>query len=415
MEHYDDLETRTADAREAALLAALPRQIAHAKAKAPGFTRILAEVEPAQVTGRQALARLPVTHKSDLVALQADAPPFGGLTALPPDGFARIFVSPGPIYEPQAPRSDPWRMARALYAAGFRAGELVHNCFSYHLTPGGWMLDAGARALGCTVFPGGIGNGEHQVRAIADLRPSGYTGSPDFLKVLLDKADELGLDIGSFTKAVVSGGALFPSLRQHYEEQGVKTFQCYAIADLGLVAYETAGPDGTLCEGMVVDEHLIIEIVRPGTGDPVADGEVGEVVVTTLDSDYPLIRFATGDLSKVLPDASPCGRTNARLAGWMGRADQATKIKGAFVQPSQVAKVMASHPEIIKARLVVERRNEADVMTLRCEVKREHEGLSAAICQTVQEACKLKGEVALVPPGALPNDGKVIDDLRSYE
>jgi phenylacetate-CoA ligase len=415
MEHYDDLETRSADAREAALLAALPRQIAHAKAKAPGFARILAEVEPAEVTGRQALARLPIIHKSELVDLQADSPPFGDLTALPPDGFARIFVSPGPIYEPQAPRSDPWRLARALHAAGFRAGEIVHNCFSYHLTPGGWMLDAGARALGCTVFPGGIGNGEHQARAMADLRPGGYTGSPDFLKVLLDKAEELGLDVSCLKKALVSGGALFPSLRQHYEARGIKTFQAYAIADLGLVAYETAGPDGTLCEGLVVDEQLIVEIVRPGTGDPVADGEVGEVVVNTLDSDYPLIRFATGDLSKVLPGAGACGRTNVRLAGWMGRADQATKVKGAFVQPSQVAKVVAFHPEIIKARLVVERRDETDVMTLRCEVERDRDGLSSAICLAIQEVCKLKGEVALVPPGALPNDGKVIEDLRSYE
>ena len=411
-DHFDDLETRSPEARETALMAALPGQLAHAKAATAGFARILEDVEPSAVRDRAALAALPVTRKSDLIRLQTEHPPFGGLTA---GAAVRLFASPGPIYELESARSGFWRTERALHAAGFRAGNLIHNCFAYHLTPGGWILDSSARALGCAVIPAGVGNTEQQVQAIAHFRPSGYTGTPDFLKVLLDKAAELDLDCSSIVRALVSGGALFPSLRQEYGERGVATLQCYVTADLGLIAYETNGPDGTVGEGMVVDEGIIVEIVRPGTGDPLPEGEVGEVVVTTLNPDYPLIRFATGDLSAVLPGTSACGRTNTRLKGWMGRADQATKVKGMFVQPTQVAEVTRRHPEILKARLTVDRRGESDVMVLICEVATGGAAAAETIAQSLQNACKVKGEVSFVEPGELPNDGKVIDDLRSYD
>ncbi len=407
--YFDQLETRESEARETALMAALSGQIAHAMAAAPGYGAILDGVDPKTVDSRAALAGLPITRKSELKERQQAEPPFGGLAAAAPGALARIFTSPGPIYEPQVERSDFWRMARALHAAGFRAGELVHNSFAYHLTPGGWMLDDGARALGCSVFPAGIGNSEQQVEAIADLRPSAFTGTPDYLKVLLDKAAELDRDCSSITKALVSGGALFPSLRQEYAERGVAVLQCYATADVGLIAYESEAQ-----EGMIVDEEVVLEIVRPGTGTPVPEGEVGEVVVTTLNPDYPLIRFATGDLSAVLPGTSPCGRTNLRLKGWMGRADQTTKVKGMFVHPSQVADVVGRHPEILRARLVVVREGESDHMTLRCEVADGDLGLAEAVAGTVQELCKLKGGVEFVAPGQLPNDGKVIDDQREY-
>ena len=347
-------------------------------------------------------------------ARQTAAPPFGGLAAVGTGAGQRLFASPGPIYEFETGRADYWRGARSLYAAGFRAGEVVHNCFSYHLTPGGWILDSGLRALGCVVVPAGVGNTEVQVRAIAQFRPAGYTGTPDFLKVLLDLGAEQGIDCSSITKALVSGGALFPSLRHEYRDRGVAVLQSYATADLGVIAYELAAD-----EGMILDEHLIVEIVRPGTGDPVPEGEVGEVVVTTLNPDYPLIRFATGDLSAILPAQNPCGRTNARLKGWLGRADQTTKIKGMFVHPGQVAQVVKRHPEIVSARLVVARAGEADVMTLRCEVAEGAgaggDALAGAIAETPQAVCKLKGKVALEAPGTLPNDGKVIDDTRDYD
>ncbi len=423
-DHFDELETRDPAAREAALMAALPGQIADAKAKAPAFAEILKGVEAAAVTDRAALAGLPVTTKADLLARQTAAPPFGGLVAAgieagpgsPPGGLQRLFASPGPIYEFETGRADYWRGARALYAAGFRAGEVVHNCFSYHLTPGGWIMDSGLRALGCVVVPAGVGNTEAQVRAIAQFRPAGYTGTPDFLKVLLDAGAERGIDCASITKALVSGGALFPSLRQEYRERGVAVLQTYATADLGVIAYESAA-DG----GMILNEQLIVEIVRPGTGDPLPEGEVGEVVVTPLNPDYPLVRFATGDLSAVLAGQSPCGRTNARLKGWLGRADQTTKIKGMFVHPGQVAQVVKRHPEVARARLVVARSGEADVMTLRCEVTEgadetlaARDALAGAIAETLQAVCKLKGKVALEAAGALPNDGKVIEDTRDY-
>ena len=409
-DYFDELETRDPAAREAALMAALPGQIAHAKAEAPAFAEILAGVEAQAVTDRGALAGLPVITKAELTARQAAAPPFGGLAAVGPNATRRLFASPGPIYEFETTRADYWRGARALHAAGFRAGEVVHNSFSYHLTPGGWILDSGLRALGCAVVPAGVGNTEAQVQAIAQFRPAGYTGTPDFLKVLLDAGAEHGIDCSSITKALVSGGALFPSLRAEYRDRGVAVLQCYATADLGSIAYESAADDG-----MIVDEHLIVEIVRPGTGDPVPAGEVGEVVVTTLNPDYPLIRFATGDLSAVLAGDSPCGRTNLRLKGWMGRADQTTKVKGMFVHPGQIAQVVKRHPEVVRARLVVARAGETDTMTLRCEVTGgEDAALAGAIAETLHAVCKLKGAVALEAPGSLPNDGKVIEDARDY-
>ena len=413
MDYYDDLETRSPEAREAALMAALPQQIAHAKAKAPGYGELLAHIDAASVTSRAALAALPVTRKTDLMERQAARPPFGGLAAVAAGEAGHLFASPGPIYEFDTARRGFWRLERALFAAGFRPGDVVHNCFAYHLTPGGWMLDGAARSLGCAVIPGGVGNSEQQVEAIAHFRPSGYTGTPDFLKVLLDKGAELGVDCSSVTRALVSGGALFPQLRQAYADRGVAVLQCYATADLGLIAYESEAR-----EGMILDEEIVVEILRPGTGDPVPEGEVGEVVVTTLNPDYPLIRFATGDLSAILPGASPCGRTAPRIKGWMGRADQATKVRGMFVQPAQVAAVLKRHGAIARARLLVTRQGDSDAMTLQCEVAEgsgADDGLAAAIAGTLQEACKLKGAVELVAPGSLPNDGKVIDDQRSYD
>jgi len=407
---FDALETRDPQARETELMAALPGQLAHAKARTPAYGRSLAEVDPQAVTGRADLARLPVTRKSELIARQSEEPPFGGLAAAEPGTTARLFASPGPIYEFTTGRADFWRLARACHAAGFRAGEVIHNSFAYHLTPGGWMLDSGARALGCAVIAAGVGNSEQQVEAIAHFRPAGFTGTPDFLKVLLDKGVERGCDCSSIVKALVSGGALFPALRAEYQDRGVAVLQCYATADLGLIAYESPAR-----EGMIVDEGVILEIVRPGTGDPLPDGEVGEVLVTTLNSDYPLIRFATGDLSAILPGPSPCGRTNRRIKGWMGRADQVTKVKGMFVQPNQIAEVTRRHPEILRARLVVDRAGAGDVMTLSCEVEGGGEGLRRRIAEALREACKLKGEVVFVAPGALPNDGKVIEDARRYD
>ena len=409
-EYFDALETRAPEAREEAQMAALAAQIAHAKAQAPGFAQILADVDPASVTSRAALADVPVTRKSALLELQRADPPFGGLTATPARGLARLYLSPGPIADPEGHGADWWRMARALFAGGFRKGNIVHNCFSYHFTPAGMMLEAGAQALGCVVFPGGVGNSDGQAQAMAHFRADGYVGTPDFLGAILDKADELELDVSSCAKAVVSGGALLSDMRAGYAARGVRVLQCYGTADLGLVAYESDAIDG-----MIADEHVIVEIVRPGTGDPVPDGEVGEVVVTTLNPDYPLIRFATGDLSAMLPGPSPCGRTAPRIKGWMGRADQTTKVRGMFVHPEQVARVIARHPEILRARLVVGAADGRDAMTLRCEVPGGGgEALARAIADSIQSECKLRGTVDFAAPGALPNDGKVIDDTRNY-
>jgi len=413
--HYDPLETRPPEAREHDLMAALAQQVAHAKAKAPYFARLLADVAPEAVNSRQALASLPVTRKSELAALQAADPPFAGLAGIAPAHAGRLFASPGPIYELEGLASDYGRFARAFHAAGLRAGDLVVNAFSYHLTPGGWMMDAGVRALGAVPIPAGTGNSEQQAAAIAHLRPRGWSGTPDFLKVVLDKAAELGLDASSITHALVSGGALFPALREEYRARGVQVLQCYATAELGLVAYESAAPDGTPNPGQIVDEGVLVEILRPGTGDPLPEGEVGEVVVTTLNPVLPLIRFATGDLSALLPGSSPCGRTNMRLKGWMGRADQTTKIKGMFVHPGQVAALARRFPQLGRVRLVVTRTGDQDLMTLRCESGEAPESLLAGLAQALQEITKLKGQVELVAPGSLPNDGKAIDDQRRYE
>lgn len=408
---YDDLDTRDPEVREKDLFDRLPGQLANARQRSATFGRLLRDIDPEDVTTRKALAALPVLRKSQLQELQKKNPPLGGLATTAIRDFDRIYVSPGPIYEPESRRSDYWRMARALYAAGFRKGDLVHNTFAYHFTPGGWMLESGARALGCPVFPAGVGQTEWQVGAIADLKPRGYVGTPSFLKIILDKAAELDLDVSSLKNALVSGEALISELRREIERRGINIQQCYATADIGLIAYESDARDG-----LIVDEDVIVEILRPGTGDPVPEGEVGEVTVTTFNPDYPLIRFATGDLSAVLPGPSPCGRTAMRIRGWMGRADQTTKIKGMFVHPGQVAVVVKRHPDVLRARLVVDRDGAVDRMTLHCEVgDPADEALQNSIAKTLHDVCKLKGEVALAAAGELPNDGKIIDDVRSFD
>ncbi len=408
-EHFDSLETRGAEERERDLFCRLPDLLRHAIDAAPGWRRHLAGVDPQTIDSREALASLPVLRKTELMAAQAEEPPFGGFATGEPGSFRRVFLSPGPIFEPQGEGADPWNGARALFAAGFRPGDVVHNAFAYHLTPGGFILDHSARALGCAVFPAGIGNTEMQVEAIERIRPTGYTGTPDYLKVLLDKATELRRDASSIKKALVSGGALFPSLRAEYEARGVAVRQCYATAEFGIVAYETI-----VDQGMVVNEDCIVEIVRPGTNEPVPEGEVGELVVTSFSRSYPMIRLGTGDLSALLPGVSPCGRTNTRIRGWMGRADQRTKVKGMFVDPQQVAEVARRHPEIGRLRLIVERSGEQDVMRLAYESAIAGDGLDAALEQSLREVTKLKGTVERVAPGSLPNDGKVIADERNY-
>lgn len=406
--HFDQLETRDPEQRELAQFNLLPDLIRQAMAAAPGWADHLTGVDPAAVVSREALAKLPVLRKSGLPVHQARRPPFGGFVATPVPEVARVFLSPGPLFEPEGRGGDWWRSARALFAAGVRPGDIVHNTFAYHLTPGGWILDSGARALGCAVIAAGPGHTEQQIEIIQALKPSVYVGVPDFLKILLDKAREAGKDATSFRRALVSGGALFPSLRAEYKQRGIATFQAYATADVGIIAYETDALDG-----MVVDEGVIVEIVRPGTGDPVPAGEVGEVVVTSFNRDYPMIRFATGDLSAVLPGKSPCGRTNMRIKGWLGRADQITKVKGMFVNPEQMAEVARRHKEVGRMRLVVRRDGEQDTMILHAEAH-DVAGLKASLMETMQAVTKLKGEVELVAPGSLPNDGKVIVDERTY-
>jgi phenylacetate-CoA ligase len=414
VEHYDGLETRAPEAREAALMAALPRHLAHAKKNAPGWARILADVEPATVTSRAALARLPVTRKSELAELQKALPPLGGLNATPLAKLAKLFASPGPVYDPEGHGSDWWRTARAIHAAGFRSGDLVLNGFSYHFTPAASMVESGARAIGCTVVPGGTGQTEMQAATIRDLRVTAFGGTPSFLKLIVEKADEMKADISSLRKAIVGAEYLPPALRAAMAARGIHVLQLYATADIGLLAYESAMPDGTVNEGMILDEALILEIVRPGTGNPVPAGEVGEVVVTSFNADYPLIRFATGDLSAVLPGTSPCGRTNTRIKGWLGRADQTTKVRAMFVTPKQVGEVLRRHKEVLKARLVVAGETGNDVMTLKCEVRERPAGLAEAIVASIRDVTKLRGDVELLAPGTLPNDGKVIDDTRKY-
>ena len=408
---YDALETRAPAAREAALLAALPAQVANAKSNAPGFARILRDIEPAAVSSRAALAQLPVTRKADLKALQAGMKPFGGLTTVAPGQLGKIFMSPGPIYDPEARRADYWRSARALFAAGLRAGDILHNTFSYHLTPAGSMLEAGALKLGCAVIPAGTGNTEQQIEAISDLQPTAYVGTAAFLRILVEKFIEAGLPF-PIKRAVTGGDALPPALRAWLKDKGMQSvLQFYGTADLGNIAYES-----TAQEGMILDEDVILEIVRPGTGDPVGEGEVGEVIITTLNPEYPLIRFATGDLSAVLPGVSPCGRTNTRIKGWMGRADQTTKVKGMFVQPGQVDAIAKRHPEIHKARLVVEGEMANDRMTLKVEVRNlATPDLAEKIAATLRDITKLRGEVQFMKLGDLANDGKVIEDARKYD
>jgi phenylacetate-CoA ligase len=404
--HYDSLETRDPAQREEDQFARLPNVLERAL-RAQGWRRQLGGIDAKAITSRAALARLPVLRKPDLLALQKEAPPFGGFNVTPPGEMHRLLMSPGPIFEPEGAEEDFAGVARAMFAAGFREGQIVLNCFSYHLTPGAWMFEAGSRALGCAVIPGGTGNTEQQVAAIAHLKPNGYVGTPDFLKILLDAGAAAGRDMSSLRRGLVSGAAFPPSLRQELSGRGVEVLQCYAVAETGVIAYETSAR-----EGLVVNEHLLVEIVRPGTGDPVAEGEVGEIVVTTFSPDYPMIRLATGDLSAIMPGGSPCGRTNMRIKGWMGRADQTTKVKGMFVRPEQVAEVAKRHPELGRVRLVVSREAEQDIMVLRAECGSVPAGLTEAVAASLQSVTKLKGAVELVPPGSLPNDGKVIADER---
>jgi phenylacetate-CoA ligase len=416
---YDALETRDPQAREAAWMAALPTAVARAQATAAGAA-LLGGVDAAAVSSRAALAALPVTRKSEQLARQqaaraAGGDPFGGFAAIGWRALGlkparRVFQSPGPIYEPEGAATDYWRFGRALFAAGFRAGDLVHNSFSYHLTPAGSMMETGAQAIGCTVFAGGVGNTELQLQAMQELRPDAYAGTPSFLRIALEKADEAGCALPSLRKASVGGEAFPPALRDALAARGIQAYQSYGTADLGLIAYETAAR-----EGLVLDEGVIVEIVRPGTGTPVADGEVGEVVVTTLNPDYPLVRFGTGDLSAMLPGRCPTGRTAPRIRGWMGRADQTAKVRGMFVHPGQVAEVLKRHPEAGRGRLVIEGEMAKDRMTLQVECAGAPAGLAAALADSLRDVTKLRGEVALVAPGNLANDGKVIEDARRYD
>src|SRR5690242_218644 len=414
-DHYDALETRDPAERARALFARLPEAIARAMT-APGWAKHLAGVDPKWINSPVALARLPVLPKSSLVNLQKENPPFGGLNLTAPGKAKRLQMSPGPLFEPEGDGKDFGDCARALFAAGFRAGDIVHNSFSYHLTPGAYILEEGAFALGCAVIPGGVGNTEQQLEAIAHYKPRGYVGTPDFLKILLDTATKVGKDASSIKRALVSGAALPASLREELGRRGISVLQCYAVADVGVIAYEStvrnAGDGARAPAGMIVNENIIVEIVRPGTGDQVADGEVGEVVVTSFNPDYPMIRLATGDLSAILPGRSPCGRTNMRIKGWMGRADQTAKIKGMFVHPRQVAEVAARHPELRRLRLVVGRQSEQDTMTLVAECTAPDPSLEGAVAATLQSITKLKGVVMLVAPGSLPNEGKVIAEER---
>ena len=414
MKHYDKLEARAPAAREKALMAALPKLVAHAQKNAPGFARILKGVKAAKVNSRRALAGLPVTRKSDLSSLQKEMPPLGGLNATPVEKLAKLFVSPGPTYDLEGRGRDWWRAARGLFAGGFRAGDRVINTFAYHFTPAGSMLESGALALGCTVVPAGTGQSEMQVAAIRDLGVTGYVGTPSFLKLVVEKADEIKADITCLKRAQVGAEYLPPLLRKNLGERGIAVTQMYGSADLGVIAYESLGPDGAPTEGMILEEALLLEIVRPGSGDPVAPGEVGEVVITSFNKDYPLIRFATGDLSAVLPGKSPCGRTNVRIKGWMGRADQSTKVRAMFVTPRQVNEIVRRHPGVVRARLVVEGEAGNDRMTLKCEISGSPSGLKDAIVASIRDVTKLRGEVELVASGTLPNDGKVIEDLRKY-
>lgn len=404
--HYDARETREPAAREADLFSRLP-EILRAAMAAPAYAERLRDLDPATVTSRAALAGLPVLHKSELPALHKAFAPFGGFVAAAPGSFSRLFTSPGPIFEPEGRQADPWRGARALFAAGFRPNDIVLNTFSYHLTPGGFIFDASARALGCAVIPAGPGNTEQQFELIEAYRPVGYSGTPDFLKILLDAAASSGRDVSSIKRALVSGAAFPPSLQAEIKARGIDAYQAFGTADLGLIAFETEAR-----EGMVVNEDLILEIVKPGTGDPVAPGDVGEIVVTSLDPHHPWIRLALGDLTAALPGVSRCGRTNMRIKGWMGRADQTTKVKGMFIRPEQIAEIGKRHSVIGRLRLVVTRQGETDAMTLKAETATANDALREEVANSLRAVTKLGGSVELVSPGVLPNDGKVIEDER---
>lgn len=421
-EFFDALETRDPEQRERDLMAAMPAAMARAMASATAIGRQLHGVDPWAVKSREALARLPVLRKHQLLEAQKESREslpttagamqrvFGGFSSVGWGQALRVFASPGPIYEPETSRQDYWRFGRALYAAGFRSGDLAYNCFSYHFTPAGSMMETAAHAVGCTVFPGGTGQTEQQVHAMRDLAPHGYMGTPSFLKIILEKAEEMGVQLGSLRRALVSGEAFPPSLRDWFAARGVDGYQAYGSADLGMIAYETPARDG-----LVLSEDMILEIVRPGTDDPVPVGEVGEVVVTTLNPDYPLVRFGTGDLSAIMPGTSPCGRTNQRIRGWLGRADQTTKIRGLFVHPGQIAEVVKRYPEVLRARLVVSGSTGTDRMVLKIESTVAADGLKERVADSVRDVTKLRAEVELVGSGSLPNDGKVIEDVRSYE
>lgn len=406
---FDTLETRDPTVRENDLFARLPLLLAHAVKNAPGWRNHLAGFDPGAVNSREKLSDLPVLRKPALMEKQKQSPPFGEFAAVPIEEFGRIFMSPGPIWEPQPEGHDPWNGARALFAAGFRKGDIVHNALAYHMTPGGFILDQAATALGCAVFPAGSGNTEMQVQAISTLRSVGYLGVPDYLKIILDKAQEMGTDLSCIKKALVSGGALFPNLRQDYKARGITVLQAFVTADLGCIAYESE-----TMEGLIVNEDYIVEIVRPGTNECVPDGEVGEIVVTSFKHNYPLIRFGTGDMSAILSGQSPCGRTNMRIKGWMGRADQRTKFKGMFVDPAQIAELSRKIPGLGRLRMEISRENDQDTMVLKCESKMQDETLTGRLEAALVACCKVKGSVELVAPGSLPNDGKVISDERSY-
>lgn len=411
--HYDELEIRSSEAREGALMARLASLISHAKARAPGWADRLKAIEAHAVSSRKALAAIPVLRKTELKELQTARPPFGGFTTVEPGRMGRLYMSPGPIFDPEGSRPDPWRAARALWAAGMRPGHVIQNCFGYHLTPGAWMVDNAARHIGCAVIPAGTGQTEQQLELIRALAPDAYVGTPSFLRILIEKARETGADISRLKRALVAAEALPPSLRSWFHEQGLQSvLQWYGTADIGLIAYESEA-----LEGMILEEDLVLEIVRPGTDEPVADGEVGEVVVTSFNPDYPMIRFGTGDLSAVMPGASPCGRTNVRIRGWMGRADQTTKVRGMFVHPGQVAEIARRHPELARVRLVIEGEMANDRMTLRAELKapQAQDGLAQAVAASIRDITKLRGEVQWVGAGSLPNDGKVIEDARKYD
>ena len=407
---FDVLETRDPALREEQQFDELKKQLHNARDHAPAYAAILADVDFASVNDRITLAAIPLTRKSDIAKRQSELPPLGGYAAAPMDSFYNVFASPGGIFEPGAARDDYWNFARGLYAAGIRAGDLIHNTFSYHFTPAGLMVDSAARALGCPVFPGGIGQTELQVQVMARLKPRAYCGTPSFLKIILDKAAEMKISVDTLSLGLVGGEALPGSLRTELSNSGVDVVQFYGTADLGMVAYESSAK-----EGMILEEKVIVEIVRPGTGEPVAEGEVGEIVVTTLSPEYPLIRFATGDLSAFMSGNSPCGRTNRRIKGWMGRADQTAKVRGMFVHPSQVASVVSRHDELLRARLVIGRVDNQDVMTLKCEIENHQESIEQLIEQSVREICKLRADIELCPAGALPNDGVVIEDARPLD